>query len=120
MICVFCQEQIGKGEEVFVTTCAHRFHNKCWIEYVAHQQTNLVCPICKTSQTESDASKSETQITIVVASTSTTNYDTHNDFTMCEREKSTCCCSKNQLLIIALLIIILVITVSCVVVITEP
>jgi len=113
MICVFCQEQLSKGEEVFVTTCAHRFHKKCWIEYVAHQHTNLVCPICKTSQKESDA------ISIVVASTSTTNYETNNELTMCETDKSTCGCSKTRLLIFALLVITLIITVSCVVIITE-
>lgn len=118
MLCIICQELITQGEEIFVTRCAHRFHNKCWIEYVAHQQTNLTCPICKTCQTESDANDN-TQITIVVSSTSPTSYDTSSILTTCEIEKTRCGCMKHHLLILALLSITLTIVISCVVISTS-
>jgi hypothetical protein len=37
-------------KDVFITTCAHHFHQVCWNNYVNHQQFEVFCPICKTYQ----------------------------------------------------------------------
>jgi len=42
--CPICLEVIN--QDVFITTCIHRFHNKCFTEYV-QKSSNHRCPICR-------------------------------------------------------------------------
>lgn len=122
MACSICQDDIrdvDKERNLFVTTCAHTFHNKCWIEYVSHQPQDVVCPNCKTCQFQqietfsSPATPQETSITIVSASSPSITYDLDNEDNY--NLKRACMCSKHMFVIICMIVAMLVIVVSCLV-----
>lgn len=113
MVCVICQDGIADNDKLFVTSCAHTFHEQCWTDYVGHQQDIVVCPICKTYQNETpieNVSHQDTVLTIVVASSPSSTYLEHDTSIT---PKYTC--SKHLFVIISLLIVLIVISTACLV-----
>lgn len=109
MTCVICQEEISSTETTHVTNCAHRFHDSCWSQYIQHQETNTLCPICKTEQTDMS-------ITLVIASSPTISYDySIQEEISGENNTHLCACSKNAFVIICLMIILIIISITCVI-----
>ena len=45
-ICPICLENIT-SRELYITSCAHKFHNNCFQEFLKKTSHNI-CPICRT------------------------------------------------------------------------
>jgi len=45
--CPFCLEPFVKNDPLFLISCKHVFHEKCFDVWINHNYENLKCPICR-------------------------------------------------------------------------
>jgi hypothetical protein len=116
MVCVICQDEISSTQLKHATNCAHTFHQTCWNQYIQHNEANILCPICKTEQTENT-------ITLVIARSpivsDDNSYQLEYNHENNESNDNKCSCSKHSFIIICLAIILMVISVACIITLLE-
>lgn len=45
--CSFCLENFAKSDNLFMISCKHVFHEKCFEVWINHNDENLKCPVCR-------------------------------------------------------------------------
>lgn len=45
--CTICMEVCGSKHEEHITTCSHRFHNKCMGKWAQMGRSAVTCPLCR-------------------------------------------------------------------------
>ena len=112
MLCIICQESITQDDNVYITSCAHKFHTECWNDYVRHQShqshqqsQQLCCPLCKTNQegvviTVEQVSTPYVSEEIVDVESITDDVPVHH---------RTCCCQSKAIFTISFLLGVIII-----------
>ncbi len=108
MACIICQEDFAScsKEDLFITTCAHSFHERCWRDYLSYQQSDIICPLCKThqgSRKEPTARAQEPRIDIIV-DVSTISITRFDGLTQTDVPIKPSGCPKLTIIILVLLI----------------